>query len=348
MKGKKIMYIALILLAITAALITWYMNQPKFGRAPRGARLARIERSPNYRDGKFHNLHPTPQIVSDKGRLRVMLDFIFEKRDNNRPANPVPAIKSELRNFSINNDVLVWFGHSSYLIQSGGVKLLIDPVLESASPVPFFNKPFKGSDIYKPEDMPEIDYLVITHDHWDHLDYQTVKKLKAKHVVCPLGVGEYFEQWGFDNIIELDWNESSSNDEVAIYCLPARHFSGRTFKTNITLWASFMIKTSTQTIYIGGDGGYDTHFNEIAKRFPVIDVAILENGQYNQDWRYIHLMPNDLAKAVKDLNARRTFTFHNSKYALAKHSWNEPLENAKKLGISMPLIGEIVNTNSEE
>ena len=249
--------------------------------------------------------------------------------------------------------MLVWFGHSSYLIQTGGKRILVDPVFCMASPVSFVNKPFKGTDIYKPEDMPDIDYLIISHDHWDHLDYNTVKKLRDRigTVICPLGVGEHFEYWGFNKkqIVELDWNEDSSLETgFKVYCLPARHFSGRGLSSNQSLWASFLLQAPSQNIYIGGDGGYDTHYAEIGERFPNIDLAILENGQYNEEWKLIHMMPEQMSQAAKDLNAKKILTVHHSKYALARHPWDEPLQNAENmrnhdsLNVLIPEIGEIV------
>lgn len=341
------------------AIFFIYINLPKFGRTPRGERLERIKQSANYSDGKFHNRHITPQFATDKNMFSVMLDFLFSKNKDVRPDKPVPAIKTDLKSIGKDRNYFVWFGHSSSLIQADGKRILIDPVFESASPVSFFNKPFRGTDIYKPQDMPGIDYLIITHDHWDHLDYDTVIKLKDRigKVICPLGVGEHLEYWGFDkaNIIELDWDEQATpDDNFTIYCLTARHFSGRSFSPNSTLWASFMLQTPSLKIYIGGDGGYDTHFAEIGKQFPDIDIAIMENGQYNNDWKYIHLMPEYLVKAIKDLNPRKVFTVHNSKYALARHAWTEPLDNiasaAEKdsINLYMPVIGEVVDLNNEK
>ena len=186
--------------------------------------------------------------------------------------------------------------------------------------------------------------------YWDHLDYYTVKQLKDRigTIICGLGVGEYFEYWGFspEHIVEMDWYDSYRIDnDCQIYCLPARHFSNRLLKNAQTLWASFMID-GKQQIYLSGDGGYDTHFAEIGKRFPQIDLAIMENGQYNEDWRYIHLMPDDLPLAIKDLHPKQVLTVHHSKYALSKHPWYEPLENIHKASkpqsykLLTPMIGE--------
>ena len=163
-----------------------------------------------------------------------------------------------------------------------------------ASPVSFVNKPFKGTELYTPDDMPDIDYLVISHDHWDHLDYNTVEKIKRPDWSSDLSVGVATFDIGIDksSLIELDWNEDANlAPGFMIHCLPARHFSGRGLTANQSLWASFLLETPSQKIYIGGDGGYDTHYAEIGNRFPDIDLAILENGQYNEEWSLIHLMP---------------------------------------------------------
>lgn len=344
------------IIALLAIAVITFVNQPSFGRIPRGERLERVKQSPNYRDGKFQNLHETVLMTSDKGRLEAIWSFLFRKTDGLRPDAPLKVIKTDLKQLKPEEEVLVWFGHSSYLIQTGGKKILVDPVFCMASPVSFVNKPFEGTEIYRPEDMPDIDYLVITHDHWDHLDYHTVKELKGRigKVICSLGVGEHFEYWGFDKkqIVELDWNEDANLESgFLIHCLSARHFSGRGLHSNQSLWASFLLQAPSQNIYIGGDGGYDTHYSDIGNHFPDIDLAILENGQYNEEWKYIHLMPQYMAKAAKDLKAKRFLTVHHSKYALAKHRWDEPLKNAQdmrdkdSLDVLIPEIGEVVKLN---
>lgn len=301
------MIVFLAVAALLVAAIALFMNRPEFGRAPRGERLERIRRSPNYRDGAFRNRHATPQLTSGKGWWATMYDFLFERKERNRPDHALPAVKTDL----------------------------------------------KALD-------PKENLLVITHDHWDHLDYGTVTKLRDRtgRVVCPLGVGEYFEYWGFDpqRITELDWGEQVAlGGGFTVYCRPARHFSGRTFRANRTLWASFVVETPSQRIFLGGDGGYDTHFADVAREFPNLDVAVLEDGQYSEDWRYIHMLPADLKRAVEDLGARRVFPVHNSKYALARHSWDEPLNNAAALaaenpeaGIVLPRIGEPVRLDRSD
>ena len=272
-----------------------------------------------------------------------MWKFLFrENAAGVRPTEPMEVTRTDLKALDANQELLVWFGHSSYLVQTAGRRILVDPVFCRAAPVSFVNRPFAATDAYAPEDMPRIDYLVITHDHWDHLDYETVVRLRERvgRVVCPLGVGEHFEYWGFEpeRIVELDWDEEAmTEEEFRVVCLPTRHFSGRGLRRNRTLWASFLIDSPTQRIYIGGDGGYDDRFADIGRRFPGITLAMLENGQYNEAWRYIHTMPEYLGRAARELGAERIVTVHHSKYALARHAWDEPLEHARRLAERMHL-----------
>lgn len=349
-RGKMGIILGAILIAAIAAAIAVI---PGFGRLPRGERLERILSSPNYRDGEFRNLEPAPMITDGKSRARGMLEFLTRKKEGLRPDSPVKALRTDLHSLDPESDLVVWFGHSSYLVQTDGRRALVDPVFRSAAPLSVLNRPFKGTDIYTPDDMPDIDYLIITHDHWDHLDHRTVTELKPRvgTVVCPLGVGEHFEYWGFpkERIVELDWNEEASLDGgFRVCCLPARHFSGRGLRPNQTLWASFLLCSPTRTIYLGGDSGYGGHFAQIGRQFPDIDLAVLENGQYNEAWKYIHTMPDQLARAAKDLGAKQIMTVHHSKYALSIHPWDEPLRNEaalaadSALNVLCPQIGEVV------
>lgn len=355
---KRMLYSILIIISLIIVIGAIVMNQPQFGQNPKGERLERVKKSPNYRDNSFQNLSHTPQLSSDRSMVGVLWDFLFKKTENLTPENPLPAVKTNLKVFKSDDNVLVWLGHSSYYFQIDGKKFLADPVLVSASPLPFGGKPFKGTAIYTPEDMPEVDYLIITHDHYDHLDYNTIKVIKDRvgKIITSLGIGSHLEYWGIpaDKIIEMDWHEQAQlTDDFKITALPARHFSGRTFTRNKTLWSSFMLETPSKTIYMGGDSGYDTFFKTIAEQFPKIDLAIMENGQYNTDWRYIHFLPEDLVKAVKDLKPKRLLTFHNSKFALARHPWYEPLEKisqaseTENFNLATPQIGEVVNLNDE-
>lgn len=334
------------------ALATYlFMQQPKFGKAPSGKRLERIEKSPNYKDGKFQNLSFTPNLAEDATYFGVFWRFLFDKKVRTKPAQPFHFEKTNLKTLSSEENVYVWMGHSSYFIQINGKKLLVDPVLSgAASPVSFTTKAFGGSDLYSTDDIPELDYLLISHDHWDHLDYETVTKLqtKVKNVITGLGTGEHFEYWNYDpkKIIELDWHESFDlGNGFKITAEPARHFSGRSFMRDKAIWASFVFQSPTKTLLIGGDSGYDTHFKKIGEKFPNIDYAFLENGQYNKDWKYIHALPGEHDKIMLDLKAKNMIPVHNSKFELAVHPWEEPMKSLfeYKTGnykIHTPKIGE--------
>ncbi|MDR0965233.1 MAG: MBL fold metallo-hydrolase [Myxococcales bacterium] len=351
-----ILFVILAVIGVVVIAAIAFVHQPSFGQLPRGARLERIERSSHYRDGKFQNLSPTPTFTGDaRGLVSGIGEFLNRKQDGLVPTRPIAAIETDLRALDPSKDQLIWFGHSSFLLQVEGKRLLVDPVFDAAAPLAFINRPFPGTDIYAAEDMPEdIDVLLISHDHWDHLDHDTVVKLmgRVKRVVCGLGVGAHFEHWGYPEakIVELDWNERVElGDGFTIHALPARHFSGRGLSSGKSLWASFLVQAPSQKIYVSGDGGYDAHFADIGQRFGDIDLVILENGQYNKDWKYIHLMPEHLGRAARELNAKALLTVHHSKYLLSTHPWDEPLKNAadvareeKSLRVLMPTIGEPV------
>lgn len=352
-------YLLFFLIVILLAVFI-FLRHPKFGKHPKGERLNRIKNSPNYKNGAFHNISPTPALTEGASYFSVLTEFFFAKKPRLTPKSLIPAIKTNLLNADIKESILVWFGHSSYYFQVDGKRFLVDPVFCGyAAPVSFTAKAFKGTDIYTPDDIPEIDYLIITHDHWDHLDYDTVQQLQSKigTVICGLGVGEHFEHWGFDTarIIEKDWNETVELESgFTIRTAPARHFSGRTLKRNQSLWMSYILQTPTMNMYIGGDSGYDSHFAEIGNKFGEFDIAILENGQYDINWRYIHLLPDEFLKATAELKAKRVFPVHNSKFAIANHSWDAPLETItelnKNIGINLitPKIGEAINLKDTE
>jgi len=349
------MYIALCIIVIVVLVIMLFLSHPKFGKHPSGERLHRIKNSPNYKNGSFHNISPTPSLTEGTSYFSVFKEFFFTKKPRLTPKDTIPSIKTDLHNTDIDKDILVWFGHSSYYIQIDGKRFLVDPVFCGyAAPVSFTAKAFKGTDIYTPDDIPTIDYLIITHDHWDHFDYDTVKQLKTKvgKVICGLGVGQHLELWGFESnrIIEKDWNEEIILDDgFIIHTASARHFSGRGLKRNQSLWMSYIVQTPTMRIFVGGDSGYDSHFAEIGEKFGSFDLAILENGQYDISWRYIHLLPDEFLQAAADLKAKRIFPVHNSKFAIANHSWDAPLSTITEInkGINIPLItphiGEQVN-----
>lgn len=325
--------IILSLLVLLVVAVVAVLHHPAFGPYSFVHRTsARCTASPNWRDGKFQNQLPTPQFTGNHNTLKAMWSMM-RRRDNQRvPVEPLPAVKTDLRNLPADRDWFVWFGHSSYLFQLGGKRFLVDPLLKMEFPASLMLKPFAGTDIYLPGDMPEIDYLIITHEHWDHLDYATLRDLrpKVKHAICPLGVAEYLEYWKYDKsvIAEMDWYDqqlTTSDQQLKLTCLPTRHFSNRLLgKRNQTLWAAFLVELNGRKVYIGGDGGYDDRFRQAHEQFGKIDLAVMENGQYNPNWAHVHMLPQDLEQAILDMQPEQVFTVHHDKFSLSTHAWSEP------------------------
>lgn len=330
------------------------------GQIPQSSRLQKIQNSPNYHLGQFQNLHHTPMNKEGKSIWHVMYEYLTTPKPVDKaPMQSIPSLKVDLDNIENSEPTLIWFGHSSYLIKYRGKNILVDPVFCGyASPLSVAVKSFMGSDVYAVEDMPTIDLLVLTHDHYDHIDFETVTKLKdkTKHVVCPLGCGEHLAYWGFSesSFTELDWWDCKDfSVDIKLTATPARHFSGRGLVRNKTLWASFVLELGDYRIFIGGDSGYDDQFKVIGEKFKSFDLVMLECGQYGENWPYIHMFPEQSVQAARDLNAKVMFPVHWGKFVLSLHSWTEPIERAlikaQELNqkIITPQIGEIVRLPDE-
>jgi L-ascorbate metabolism protein UlaG (beta-lactamase superfamily) len=322
-----------------------------FGKNPSGKRLVKAEQSSNYRGGSFQNLEGTVIISKNISYLKILKDYL-NKSSSVKPAKKIPSITNNLKAYSFEKPTLVWFGHSSYAIFYKTFSMLVDPVLKAnASPFKFFGKPFDGSDIIDVKDLPNIEIVVITHDHYDHLSYSTICELrgKCKKFIVPLGVGEHLEYWGVEpgRIIELDWwQQEIITSEVSIIVSSARHFSGRTLIRNKTLWCSFILMMNGLKVYLGGDSGYGVHFKTIGEKYGPFDLAILECGQYGKGWPHIHMLPEETVMAALDLKAQNLMPIHWGRYTLSLHPWNESIKRAitkaKDVGIRItaPRIGK--------
>ena len=308
--------------------------------------------SSNFKNGQFQNLLPTPTIAEGVTYSRILADY-FRKPVNVSPPSVLPSVKTNLNALGPAPQ-LVWFGHSSYLIHVGGINILVDPVFSGhASPFSNMIKAYPGSDVYKPADMPAIDIMIITHNHYDHLDKKTIAALKPKikHVFTPLGVGKDLSDCGIDmgNITEMDWWDTEKiTDEINLSATPSRHFSGRGLKRAGSLWASFVLQIKEMRIFIGGDSGYGPHFKTIGEKFGPFNIALLECGQYNAFWPNIHMMPEETVQAGIDLRASVLMPVHWGKFTLASHPWNESVSRfvAKATALEQlyatPLIGQVV------
>ncbi|UYQ94588.1 MBL fold metallo-hydrolase [Chitinophaga horti] len=327
------------------------MRLKVFGQLPRGTDMARILHSTNYHEGQFHNQEPTV-LMKDGFKLRDFWNFFTAR--NTRPPRPLPTVKRDLNNPQPGETELTWFGHSSYLIQHEGLNILVDPVFSGhASPFPVAGKAFAGADAYTVADMPPIDLLIITHDHYDHMDYATITALqpKVKLICTSLGIAAHLRHWGIPEkkVLEFDWWETQqAHPAIALTAVPARHFSGRSLRRNGTLWSAFVLELTGKRIFLGGDSGYGRHFAEIGRRFGPFDLALLECGQYNERWPMIHMMPEENVQAAIDLQAKVLMPVHWGKFALALHTWDEPINrlvtSAKErdMAIVTPKIGERV------
>ena len=324
---------AFAVVAVLAVIgIVAYLRHPLFGQLPEGERLTRLAQSPNFANGVFRDQIDTPLLTTDQSEFAMWMENLFGKQGQPRPKGTIPAIKTDLLALDVAQDLVVWLGHSSYFVQLAGQRILIDPVFSAnAAPVPRANVAFDGSSVYTADDMPEIDLVLITHDHFDHLDYPSIKALrpKVKQVVTGLGVGTHFEAWGYDRrtVHEADWYATiQALPELQIHVSPARHFSGRTLTRDKTLWVGFALVSPQRRIFFSGDSGYAPHFAELGRRYGPFDWVALDAGQYDPRWANIHMPPEQAAQAADDLRARALTPAHVGRFSISPHDWDEPFK----------------------
>lgn len=351
----KWLFILVLLLIVVGVAYVWL--NPTFGGKPDAASLKRIQASPHFNGKIFVNLEPTELATASEQRTG-MGDFLvgyFFPPAGKVPAALLPSEKLDIR--KLHDGALVWFGHSAVLLQTAGKRLLLDPAFYRASPLPFGGNPFPQQHPTLPPDLPPLDAVLLSHDHYDHLDYRTILELKDKtgHFYVPLGVKAHLQRWGIadDKITELDWYENAALGDIKITLTPARHFSGRNFTNrNTALWGSWVVQSPGFSLFFNGDSGYGKHFREIGERFGPFDVALMENGAYNSSWAQIHMKPEQSVQAALDVRARMVVPIHWAKYDLALHEWREPIERftaaAKEqpLQVATPRIGEVFDYRS--
>lgn len=360
-KGLKM--IALILLSfillVLVATTLFILLSPQFGEGPSKEEQKKYSKLPNYQAGKFKNLSDSPMDVN----FWRMVNKMIEKAPHRSPKQAITVEKIDSISLVQNQQQstrLRWFGHSTFLLEMDGKRILIDPMLgDSPSPVPFLGASRYADELpIALEKLPFIDAVILSHDHYDHLDYGSIQKLKDKvgHFYTPLGVGSHLRSWGVaaNKINELYWWESIQLDDIHLVCAPARHFSGRgLFDRATTLWCSWIIQGRERNIFFSGDSGYDKHFEEIGAKYGPFDIALVECGQYNQDWKYIHMMPEETVQAAIDLNSQWMMPIHWGAFTLAFHDWTDPVERAlvkaEELNVKLttPKIGEAIVLESE-
>jgi len=349
--------------ALLVAVFLFLRLYPPFGDGRRTeARLAAKRRSPQFavgggRGGRFVNTLPSRLSMGFKETLKLLREMM-KGRPHTKPAKPFavqPLTVAQLAAEPNGPARVVWFGHSALLLQIGGKTLLLDPMLGKApSPFPVFSSGRYGERLpINAEDLPPIDAVLFSHDHYDHLDYGTIRKIKDKvgRFIVPLGVGAHLARWGVERarISEHLWGEELEWEGLALACAPARHFSGRSVNDrDANLWCSWVIDDGRTRVFFSGDSGYGPHFAEIGERYGPFDLTLMECGQYDERWAPIHMMPEETVQAHVDVRGALLIPIHWGAFTLALHSWTDPVERAVKaaaergVAICTPRIGEIV------
>lgn len=354
--GKRHKKTLLILLPVIFALLAFVIftacyTGERMGKLPENTK--EWETLPNYKNGHFLNEEPTHFNAKKAAKKTGMFRFLFVS-DNAPQTFSIPQIPFE-KSFFAEKPVpdginVYWLGHSSLIFELCGIRFMTDPVFGNAAPVPFAVKRYCEPPMRR-DQIPPLDFLLISHDHYDHLEYSTIRALRKSDfpIVTALGVGARLRGWGIapERIHELNWNDSIFLNGTTITAVTARHFSGRTLSDrNETLWAAWIIERGGKKIFFGGDGGYGRHFSEIGRKHGPFDLACLEIDAWNDRWKNHHLFPHQFPLAIADLNAEYAMPIHWGVFDLAMHPWKESIslvtKEADRTGLKMitPLMGQ--------
>lgn len=352
--GKKAFFIKLTLFVLFAFLLftggAACYALCRIGAAPSESEKAFLNKLPNYRDGKFLNLEPVEINTKKLAKKAGFFRFIFASP--NAPRRPYPRLDLIKSSFPAKPEEfnVCWLGHSTLIFELGGARFMVDPVFGNASPLPGIVRRFVPSPLPRNE-IPELDFVVISHDHYDHLEYETIRAFRNKKfpIITTAGVGARLRGWGIpaNRIIEMNWNNYTTVAGVKIMAHPARHFSGRSFDDRFsTLWASFSFERNGRKIFFGGDSGYGKHFAEIGRKYGPFDLVCLEIDAWNERWPNNHSFPEEVIKEFRELNGRLLLPIHWGVFDLAMHPYYESInkvcELAKKKGVPLllPAMGE--------
>jgi len=363
---KKRYSIPLVTIIALPVLVYFTIKLPVFGVLPSSEERKSFASSPAYNVERAVFENRVPERVDEMRANALSFELWkewFSERSEEAPAEPLPEVVPDIAAFvqPAEHTKLIWLGHSSFLLNMGGTIILVDPVFSgSAAPVSFSVKRFQPP-VLALEALPVIDLVLISHDHYDHLDKYTIEFFTEAQTqfLVPLGVGGHLHRWGIsrDRIIEKDWWQTHEAFGVSFTAAPAQHFSGRdVFNNDKSLWASWIINNDTSRIYYSGDSGYDTHFKTIGEQYGPFDLAIMENGQYDKAWPAVHLMPSETLQATKDLKAKRLLPVHWGMFVLAFHTWYDPVEDLSNLAgvqqqtpnaveLVTPLMGQSIEIN---
>jgi len=351
MRFFKILFISVLALAailFVGVMIVW--QNVEFGGKMDEMSLVKAESSTLYKDGNFQNI---PEAVT-YNFITIIKELMGDQV--RIPSRPFPAevpIISDTVGMGIK---ATWFGHATVYIEMDGKRIMTDPMLSShAFPLKWLAPKRYNPPPMKVEELPAIDIVVISHDHFDHLDMKTVIELAKKGSQFFVGVGikAHLMRWGIPakQINEMDWWESVTFNDFTIHSTPARHYSGRKWMDNSTLWTSWVIESSQHKIYYSGDSGYSPHFKKIGEKFGPIDISFIKIGDYGEDagWRDIHMITEKSVEAAKDLNTQLMFPIHWGTFSLSYHDWFEPINLAVKYAeeksvlLATPKIGQTIS-----
>lgn len=318
----------------------------------------RIKNSNQYKNDEFVNVKERDSNSSFFEMLKLLKGIYFEEQKGSIPKSPLPIKNITYDDFYFKDKNAFHYaklGHSSIIFQLDGKVWLTDPVFSD------FITPYEwiGWKRFHPvplntDTIGEIEGVIISHDHYDHLDKDSIQKIKDKvnHFIVPLGVEQRLLEWGIkkEKIISLDWWEKTKIGSVELISTPAQHFSGRTlFDRNSTLWSSWVVRTNKNSLYFNGDSGYFDGFKKIGNKYGPFDITFMENGQYNKKFSYIHMFPEQTVQAHKDLKGKILVPIHNSTFKISVHPWVEPIERITKIAeeenikLIIPKMGEIVD-----
>ncbi|MFJ7832549.1 MBL fold metallo-hydrolase [Peribacillus sp. NPDC097284] len=347
-----------IFMSILLTGILFISLYPPLGRRASKKRIKNFSTKENFKNGQFINQIPASQMMSLKHTGSILREYM-KGNPNRRPAVPI-LIDSTVRSYKDANKI-TWYGHSAFMLELDGKTLLVDPMFGKApTPFPMFgNKRFSGDLPIDLENLPPIDAVILSHDHYDHLDYYSIKKLKDKvgQFIVPLGVGDHLVKWGVskEKIQEHNWWDEVFYDGLHLVCTPARHFSGRSLNDrNSTLWCSWVIYGKEDKVFFSGDSGYGTHFREIGEKYGPFDLTLMECGQYDERWSTIHMMPEETVQATIDVKGKLMIPIHWAGFTLSLHDWTDPIERVTKAAkekpvqVATPKIGEPVHIGGME
>ncbi len=355
--SAKIALTVLLLGFLISAMSVLRIGSSDVGALPDGKLLKRIEKSPEYDGTEFANIEPTSELA-EGGLWSAAKEFLFG-HSHSRPPSPLPSVPVDLSGFQSGSSLKVcWLGHSSVLVRIDGVTILIDPVFdESVSLRIGHTSRFQPSPLSR-DSLPHIDAVLISHDHYDHLERSTAEYSWRKGVkyFVPLGVGAELHSWGVpDSLVsDLDWWDTVRIGDVMLVCTPARHSSGRSLlRSDKTLWCSWSVLGSTHRLFYAGDSGPTRSFEEIGERFGPFDLTLLPVGGYGKEWPDIHLTPEEAVDAGQVLRGRLLLPVHWGTFDVAFHSWNEPIirlvscAEKEKVHVMTPKLGEVVDIDQD-